>query len=278
MTAVRVRSMSARGPGSGFLLFRPSDPEQNVGQVFLVTNKHVIADYDGDQDTANVRTMRHAAESVTLGLNERTYKGLRGVDWHCRLRESDGTPRWREHPDENVDVFIVNLTAMLDSHRPLQQAAFYVHVEFLGLRATRERFHIAVGEDVLVAGYPLGLRQGSTNHPLLRQGMIATRPGEPLEELDDHIEGLSRVSRAFLVDGAMLPGSSGSPVFLKPSMTPGLLVYGKTRPWIVLLGILAETRFAMAKQHWSYANLGLVQEAETIQETLDLFPPPSDEP
>ena len=103
--------------------------------------------------------------------------------------------------------------------------------------------------------------------------------------LDDRDAGLLETSagvlrvrtrRAFLMDGATVPGSSGSPVILKPvsgrvqckSIQIGL-------PPPVLLGIVAETMYAPIQVGSpvlpSFAGLGLAFQVETIRETIELF-------
>jgi hypothetical protein len=82
--------------------------------------------------------------------------------------------------------------------------------------------------------------------------------------------------RAFLVDGATVPGSSGSPVILKPvigRIQGNTIVMGAAPA--VLLGIIAETKYAPVQLGASviptFAGLGLAFEVETIRETIELF-------
>jgi hypothetical protein len=83
---------------------------------------------------------------------------------------------------------------------------------------------------------------------------------------------------AFLFDGATIPGSSGSPVILKPVI--GRLIkrsiYLTVAP-PVLLGIVAETYYAPIRQETGiipgFAGLGLAFDAQTVKETVELFFP-----
>jgi hypothetical protein len=130
----------------------------------------------------------------------------------------------------------------------------------------------------VVIGYPMSLRHRTNNFPLLREGIIATRIGETLE--DDHIEPdgtkRRRILRGFLIDGATIPGSSGSPVVLKP--VSGRLVKGTIIMNLapaILLGIIAETRYMPIETEEGYipsfTGLGLAFDAETVRETIELF-------
>jgi hypothetical protein len=102
--------------------------------------------------------------------------------------------------------------------------------------------------------------------------------GEELHEESPQPNGqiAIRISRAFLIDGATIPGSSGSPVVLKPVTgrhQHQTIVMGATEP--VLLGIIAETRFAPIRLQSGaipgFAGLGLAFDVETIVETINLF-------
>jgi len=136
-----------------------------------------------------------------------------------------------------------------------------------------------VGEDIVTIGYPLGLRQGDSNFSLVRQGVIATKIGAPLKDKVKTAPGQfrERTLRAFLIDGATVPGSSGSPVILKPvigRIQGSSIVMGTALP---VLGIVAETKYAPvqlgASVIPSFAGLGLAFEVETIRETIELFLP-----
>ena len=77
----------------------------------------------------------------------------------------------------------------------------FVPEELFAVTKKRTELDITAGEEIVVVGYPSGIRQGKTNLPLIRQGIIATRIGE---ELHEEVPGPSgkistRVSRGFLI-------------------------------------------------------------------------------
>lgn len=85
-----------------------------------------------------------------------------------------------------------------------------------------------------------------------------------------------RILRGFLIDGAIIPGSSGSPVVIKPAtirFVRGQMVMQTFSR--VFLGIIAETRYAPIvtrdTDFLSFAGLGLAFNADTIKETFELF-------
>ena len=252
--------------GTGFIVQRKVAEDR--ARAFLVTNKHVI--------NSNPN-LRQEAREITIHINMLQPDGAviaeKGI---LPLYYADGTRSWREHPDPDVDVLVINATRLI-MHFFSQLEMKLVDFSLLADRDILRDFDITIGEDVFVVGYPIGLTQGSTNHPIVRSGIIATRIGEAFE---DEVEGNGskrrRRLRGFLVDGATVPGSSGSPVILKPTI--GRIVAGTVSldtPPPFLLGILAETKYAPVKaEKWtnvSFADLGLAFDAETIKETIELF-------
>lgn len=254
----------AGGGGTGFFVGRSISPDQ--WKLFIVTNKHVLSD-----DASVRKSMRE----VKLHINVEKNGTLVGETTDYPLMDASGS--WvREHPDANTDVLAINAVPLFSVRKDIRNQ--FVPEAMFATAAKRAELDITAGEEIMVIGYPSGIRQGKTNHPLIRQGIIATRIGEELHEEVQQPNGQIgvRISRAFLVDGATIPGSSGSPVVLKPvtgRYQHGTIVMGSTIP--VLLGIIAETRFAPIKLKWGaipgFAGLGLAFDVETIVETLNLF-------
>lgn len=59
----------------------------------------------------------------------------------------------------------------------------------------------------------------TSNFPFITDGTISSQIGQPLEDEHKEKDGSyrKRILRAFLINGGILPGSSGSPVILKPT-------------------------------------------------------------
>ena len=106
--------------------------------------------------------------------------------------------------------------------------------------------------------------------PIIRQGIIATNIGELLEDVyKEKNERGTQSLRGFLIDGAVIPGSSGSPVILKPSLFRYIndsIVSDNFPP--ILLGIVSEYRYSYTEYFQSFANMGLVFDCNTIKETI----------
>jgi hypothetical protein len=173
--------------GTGFLVSR----EIGEGQcrVFLVTNKHVIC-----KDPA----ARSAVHHVTCHFNTKEPDGTQGtVFGQVPLANNDGSKRFREHPDPDTDVYAVEVTDVMKLNTKIDKR--WVGYDSFADEPRRAELDITVGEDIVTIGYPLGLRQGDTNFPLVRQGVIATKIGTHLKD---------KITTP-VATGCKLPDSSG---------------------------------------------------------------------
>lgn len=262
---LRVDNETGKG-GTGFLVIRRISGKK--GKVFLVTNKHVVH-VDPHK--------RSEARFLTLYVNIRDEKGdVTGTSLQAPLVEG-GQKLWRQHPNPNVDVLAVDVTSLINSHPRLQnQGADY---SFFATPDVLKKEQITEGDEVFVIGYPLGLFHARIHSPLVRQGIIATKIGTPIQIRFRNSAGeWKRVEiPGFLVDAAIIPGSSGSPVVLKP------IIGRKIGPKIemsmaipYLLGIVSATETASVRlmEEYSFpvlAGLGIAFDVTTIQETIELF-------
>jgi hypothetical protein len=259
--------------GTGFLVFKKVDNDR--GAVFLVTNKHVV-----HEDAK----LRETAQRLTLFVNIEQNDGtIVGRPYEIPLVQQE-RKIWREHKDAHVDVLAVNVSNSIASKREIKNRWANLQIDFVTPQILKEE-DISVGEDILIIGYPDGLAHAKTNHPLVRQGIIATRIGENIT-IDVQDAGSRKLVEipGFLVDAAVVPGSSGSPVLWKPAATR--TVRGKTTTTVggektYLLGIVSAARtmlipFGKNKEGKSVAfpalaGLGIVYSAETVKDTIDLF-------
>lgn len=261
-----------RMAGTGFLVIRKID--NNLGKVFLVTNKHVIHPNP---------EIREKAEYLTLFLNVRDKDGtVVGKSFQVPLKEDD-QKLWRGHPSPPVDVVAVDITSLINSQRNIEnQGADY---SLFATPQILKKEDITEGEEVLILGYPLGLVHSHLNSPIVRQGIVATKIGHRIRVLLPSSSGEPRRVEipGFLIDAQIIPGSSGSPVVLKPVI--GRKVRGKIEmvtatPY--LLGIVSATETtAIRMEGYAFptlAGLGIAYDASTIKETIELFFPPERRP
>ena len=246
------------GGGTGFLVADESE------RVFLVTNKHVLNPYKEIRVNASRITVHHAVVSVDERKIEPSATEL-------PLKRED----WREHPDNATDILAFDLSTMLEQSSVKKTFAnVAIHLTYIAHERTYRNEDICPGDQVAVLGYPLGARVERTNAPLVRFGVISSWIGEQIRR---RIEwppksGIFRedLLRAFWVDGAIIPGTSGSPVVLMPKSIrekDGALQI--RRPIPVMVGIIAENHEAL--------RMGLAFEAPLVRDVIGMFssdPPP----
>lgn len=186
-TTVRIETdgPSGAGCGTGFLATHLVDGGAS-GCVFLVTNKHVI----GDATTGKFFFIAQKPD------------GTPDITQRREFTITSFQAAWVGHPDPKVDVTVANVSTILNVLNAQGTPAFMRSVPTTEF-ATDEKLasECLPVEDVTVLGYPNGWI--SNNLPLARRGITASPPA-----LD--VEGRPQL----LLDVPIVPGSSGSPVFI----------------------------------------------------------------
>jgi len=254
--------------GSGFILFRPADPskasEPSVsGKAFLITNKHVLPP-EGAECKLSMR--------VTTGTQ--AAPSTKTID--IPIVGADGKYLNTVHLHERNDVAVVAVTsAIVEGKMKLE----FVFTTLLGTRDRLKNEVALVGDEIYILGYPAGIFDTRNANPIWRVGIVSTSPllgysfPESLQtawHLPAHVDG-------FLIDAQVYPGSSGSMVVNKPSVTsfdsPSLVMAGGPRSTPYVLGILSDSiPIVDASLHLvTRMGLGIVQSADAINETIESF-------
>lgn len=247
------------------------DGSEGSGTAFVVSHSHPRG------QTTFIVTNRHLVDGVRRGGLVFTQKrnGQPAFGERFQLNIEDFPQAWFMHPDPAVDLAIIPM-------RPLEQAARDQGVELyyqvidsrLAPDATTLRALDAL-EEVLFVGYPSGVWDQVNLMPILRRGTTATPMALDFEGRPE-----------FLIDAAVYPGSSGSPVFVyQPEMgRPGQAV-GRSK--FLFAGVVAAVFFREEANHLvpvpvpannssmvmgsEMIDLGLVIKAQAVLEVMNAY-------
>ncbi|TCS99816.1 trypsin-like peptidase [Tepidimonas ignava] len=236
-----------------------ADGGSGTGTAFVVSHVHARG------RTAFVVTNRHLVDDVVRGslVFALAHQGQPLLGSRFEVRIDEFSEAWHRHPDPAVDLAVLPLQPLLDA-AAAQGAPLYVEPIDSAALADAERLQrLDALEEVWFVGYPSGVWDQVNALPILRRGTTATPPGVDFEGRAE-----------FLIDAAVYPGSSGSPVFVRAADGSGL--------W--LAGVVAAVFFREESLRLSPApvpastslqatgsemiDLGLVIKAQAVRELL----------
>lgn len=180
-----LRSGSDVGSGSGFFY-------EHGGNLFLVTNRHVLVDEDDNYYPDKIKLQLHTTPTDIRQNAELQLSLYHGT-----------TPRWKEHAAGAA----VDVVALPIDNRAEVEGRFFIRT-FGSDNHIPQDVDIAIGEDVQVIGYPLGFHDEVHNLPIVRNATIASVYPIPF-----------RGHPFVLIDARLHSGTSGSPVLTKPTNT-----------------------------------------------------------
>ena len=247
------------------------DGSEGSGTAFVVSHAHARGTY------TFIVTNRHLVEGVRCGGLVFTQKrnGQPAFGERFQLNIDDFPHAWFLHPDPEVDLAIIPM-------RPLEQAArdqgvelYYHAIDSRQAPDAATLRSLDALEEVLFVGYPNGVWDQVNLMPILRRGTTAT----PIA-LD--FEGRPE----FLVDAAVYPGSSGSPVFIYQNDT--LRANQNVGKKFLFAGVIAAVFFREEANHLVSApvpannngaismgsemiDLGLVIKAQAVLDVINAY-------
>lgn len=214
-TTLRIVAKTNAGNnyGTGFIYdFRNVNDSAHF--PFIVTNKHVV------KDNESIEFVMHEGKLTDPD-------NFVPINSHIPVVLNRSEQNVLNHPSDEVDLCAIALVPALNKIEKEGRNAWYRTFDFSFLPTEEELRMISVGEDVLMAGYPIGLWDEVNNLPILRRGIAASLPSSDFK-------GKSWSA----VDIAVFPGSSGSPLIIKipsgPNPRLGIITEHKAK----LLGVL----------------------------------------
>ena len=187
--------------------------EEAEGRLFLVTNKHVVA----DMTSGDLFFTERQDDAPVLGSK-------------ITVRMMGVAAQWTGHPDPMVDISVAPLDESFEFVSGRSGNMYFRAIPTSMFADSRRLQALDPLEEIIFVGYPVGLYDEYNLLQITRQGITATHPsidyqGRPI----------------FLIDASVFPGSSGSPIFLHK---PGLSLDGhqlSLKRSHVFLGVVAES-------------------------------------
>ncbi|WP_439614611.1 S1 family peptidase [Reyranella sp.] len=190
-TTVRIETVAAggqEGSGTGFFVSLPGVDEHHSFEL-LITNKHAIE---------NVITGK-----VNFSTRENGEVDAPLLGKHVPVHVANFQNNWIHHPDPAVDLAALPIGGLLQLLDQQNIVPFYKAISLDHIATEQQMKDLLAIEQVTMVGYPNGLWDSTNNLPIVRRGITATSPAVNFQGRPE-----------FLIDCAIFPGSSGSPVFL----------------------------------------------------------------
>lgn len=255
-STVRIESLnSLKSPisiGTGFIIF--CKIKEDGHKAYLVSNKHVLL----ESDFFRISFVKRQTPHNEPKLGEVSTFRFQYSNSYIEL-----------HPDPNVDVAVLDMTGFIEKY---QDSIFFRSLNYNMLANCSEEF-LHVSQNVNFVGYPDNRYDIQTNLPLMRSATIASPPS-----LD--FNGLS----AFVIDGQVFPGSSGSPVIInvaREQWKSAKIPQDNIPSWLIL-GIVSKTMIRnnqleiqdsklVKNAHVAEVlGLGIIFKSTAIKEVLDI--------
>lgn len=154
----------------------------------IVTNRHVM------EKARNIKLI-FSLNSYFEGTNRKVeleelniYDVQNGVIYH-------------ENPD--IDLCVIPMNEIFEYFQMKNINPKMIFLNFDNIPNNNQLDELRFVEDIMMVGYPNGISDFKNNFPIFRKGITATHPGVDFNGQPE-----------FLVDMTIIPGSSGSPVFL----------------------------------------------------------------
>lgn len=225
--------------GTGFLIYAGK-------RVFLITNKHMIGDWNPYDGLYNIST---SIDIVFYGKDGKDSNQITPITVEYPISKNNQlVSAVFLHPQKEIDITALEVTQIV-SELPVDRTN-YLDSNILVSLYKAEKVE-SYGSRLFTIGYPSGITSYNSNQPIVKSGSISSSlDGQlVLEENWQTKDGTTKKvflnAKVFLVDGAVVPGNSGGPVVTSKELT-WRYINGQGARWFnylsnVILGIVSHT-------------------------------------
>lgn len=202
--------------GTGFFFGITLDDKREV--LLVLTNKHVI------DECTKLKFRLHEAKNISS-------KSQPSGEF-INVELENIKQFWIPHPKDEVDLGAITFgPKILDIKNRLNKNIYCITFNKNLIKKDKELIETtSIAEEVLMAGYPIGLWDEYNNYPIIRKGIAASHPASNFNNKNEGV-----------VDIACFPGSSGSPIVTynkTPIKRSEHSIFIDTEIRIMLLGLL----------------------------------------
>jgi hypothetical protein len=201
--------------GTAFLVSTTGD---DAGRVLLITNKHMIGDWNyADHNIAAFRPWINVFFYRVADPSGESFRATR-IDLLTGLGTLD-TSKVYMHNNNAIDLVAIDVTKEVDAPSEHIQYAAYAKSYILPFDKV-QAWQTDIGDAVIALGYPLGIRSLRNNYPIAKIGYLASIPGQEVSIPFPctNRAGVTSVAilegKFLIVDGLIVPGNSGGPLLL----------------------------------------------------------------
>lgn len=251
--------------GTGTIIVKPLDGKNDSGYFFIVTNKHVLPDFNRS------KYIEFSVMNPDSSKNPFT-------KFKIPIYQTDG--KYDEHVivSDDEDLAIIEFGNKFSGTELNSNRGQLLATDFLATKRNIKDKGIGIGDMIFFEGYPSFFYEENNISPVFRTGYIATDPIQSYhfnQYLRNYIG--RNILNGFLIDGNVFGGSSGSLVCLYPtlinqtSQNHPQLDRTKGQAWI--LGILTESYYDIGTKEGNTqrVNLGGVISSEKIIELIHSY-------
>jgi hypothetical protein len=210
--------------GTGFWVAVP-DSRLEAGKAFsyLVTNRHVAMALERDEK-GNCKPLQILKASLTVNLKD----PVNGNRSHTETLPFSPQVKWYLPKDEAIDLAVLpfGVSDKVD--------AIHIFLPQFLTSDVLDKQGVVPGDKVLTGGFFSGYAGLHEMQPILREGVLAMLPDGPMTTT------LCGSGNVYLADVHVIPGNSGSPIFVIPALGLGASVgLGGVPNTFGLLGVVS---------------------------------------